>query len=211
MRTSKAKSRAPAKATRGEAARPSARKRARRGVAERVVRGPGGRYRLACTDLGLLLCELPAAGRKVADFRRRVDEQLELPRSVACESRDPELHADEFALWIEDWCGETAWDVFWAEPALDLRGTGFRRKVWTVLRGVPPGEFLTYSQLAERAGSPRASRAVGTAMRENPISLFVPCHRVVSAQGIGAFGSAGPGLKRQLLREEDAPLELLAS
>lgn len=180
-------------------------------VAEGSARGPGGIYRLACTDRGLVLCELPAKKRGIGAFRDRLERILQRPR-VADEGggrgppADPLEHLEQFCDWVAHWDGETAWEVFWHPPSLDLRGSLFRRKVWTALRTLPPGEVLTYRELAERSGSPRAARAVGSSMHENPAALFVPCHRVVSAAGLGGFGSAGLDLKKQLLRYESVEL-----
>ncbi|MCB9880294.1 MAG: methylated-DNA--[protein]-cysteine S-methyltransferase [Planctomycetes bacterium] len=171
------------------------------------ARGPGGTYRLACSRAGLLLAELPASGRSAARFRARVDELLS--RRTFAEAtgvEESEAHLARFTAWIEDWSLDVAWELFWNPPALDLRGTLFRRKVWDALRTVPPGEVLTYGELAIKSGSPRAARAVGTAMHENPAPLFVPCHRIVASGGIGGFGGAGLPLKRALLESEGVVL-----
>lgn len=172
-------------------------------VCEGRVKGPGGSYRLACSDAGLVLLELPAKGRTASGFRDRLRDVLRSRRDPdAPRDGDAQAHFEWFAERVEGWDGEVAWEVFWRPPPLDLRGTLFRRKVWTALRSVPPGEILTYGQLAERSGSPRAARAVGSSMHENPAPLFVPCHRVVSSCGIGGFGDAGLDLKRELLAYE---------
>jgi len=86
--------------------------------------------------------------------------------------------------------------------ALDLRGTDFQKKVWNVLSGIPYGKVLTYRQVAEKIGKPRASRAVGGACGANPLPIIIPCHRVVAGNGgLGGF-SGGLKLKRFLLRLE---------
>jgi methylated-DNA-[protein]-cysteine S-methyltransferase len=88
--------------------------------------------------------------------------------------------------------------------AADLGGVdGFRRRVLeTLTREVPWGETVTYGELAELSGAPRAARAVGTAMARNPVPILIPCHRVVSARGIGGYGLAGVSTKRVLLAVE---------
>ncbi|MFT6913870.1 MAG: AraC family transcriptional regulator of adaptative response [Motiliproteus sp.] len=69
-----------------------------------------------------------------------------------------------------------------------LRGTNFQLKVWEALLRVGPGELVSYSQLAVLAGSPRASRAVGSALAANRIGYLIPCHRVIRESGeVGAF------------------------
>jgi len=90
------------------------------------------------------------------------------------------------------------------EAPLDLRaGTGFQLKTWTALRTVGFGETRTYAWVARTIGSERATRAVGTAIGTNPLLIFVPCHRVVGARGLGGF-SRGIPLKRRLLDHEQA-------
>jgi O-6-methylguanine DNA methyltransferase len=85
-------------------------------------------------------------------------------------------------------------------PPLDLSvGTGFQQRVWRALRRIGWGRTLSYTQVAEVIGSPRAVRAVGGACGANPIPVFVPCHRVVAANhGLGGF-SGGLAWKRRLL------------
>jgi methylated-DNA-[protein]-cysteine S-methyltransferase len=79
----------------------------------------------------------------------------------------------------------------------------FTSRVIACLRKVPYGRTVTYGELARRAGSPRASRAVGNAMASNDLPLIIPCHRVLATQGLGGFGG-GLRLKRDLLRLEGA-------
>jgi len=86
--------------------------------------------------------------------------------------------------------------------ALDLQGTPFQLMVWSALREIPLGRIVTYGEIADRIGSPRAARAVGQACGSNQVVLFVPCHRVVAAHGkLGGFGG-GLKLKKALLRHE---------
>lgn len=84
-------------------------------------------------------------------------------------------------------------------------GTGFQRTVWDALRQIPPGQTVSYGALAARIGRPTAMRAVGLANGANPVSIVVPCHRVIGAGG--ALTGFGGGLerKRWLLAHEGAP------
>ena len=66
---------------------------------------------------------------------------------------------------------------------LDFRGTGFQKKVWEALTTIPFGETRSYGEIARQIGSPRAVRAVGAANGKNPVSIVVPCHRVVGSDG----------------------------
>lgn len=80
----------------------------------------------------------------------------------------------------------------------------FRTAAWEVLRSVAAGQVISYSELARRAGSPRAVRAAGSACARNPAALFVPCHRVErSDHSLGGFGY-GVTVKRWLLAHEGA-------
>lgn len=88
-------------------------------------------------------------------------------------------------------------------------GSSFHQHVWAELGRVPAGEALTYGELADAVGRPRAGRAVGSACAKNENAPFVPCHRVVpAAGGIGNYGY-GPDLKRQLLESESVPSDTL--
>ena len=89
---------------------------------------------------------------------------------------------------------------------LDMEVTPFERQVLEALRTVPPGEVVTYGQIARLIGRPQASRAVGHACAVNPAIVLVPCHRVVpAAGGLGNYsGGGGPSTKRWLLEREGA-------
>ncbi|MFC7220397.1 methylated-DNA--[protein]-cysteine S-methyltransferase [Streptomyces polyrhachis] len=82
---------------------------------------------------------------------------------------------------------------------LRLEGTDFQRRVWAGLLEIPYGETVSYGELAERIGSPAASRAVGLANGKNPVGIIVPCHRVVGADGSMTGYGGGIGRKRYLL------------
>ncbi len=76
---------------------------------------------------------------------------------------------------------------------LHAKGTPFQERVWKEIARIPFGQTITYSDLAERAGAPRAVRAAGTATGRNPLGIIVPCHRVVGKNG--SFGGYAGGLK----------------
>jgi methylated-DNA-[protein]-cysteine S-methyltransferase len=81
------------------------------------------------------------------------------------------------------------------ELRLALAGTPFQQRVWAALQDIPYGRTISYGQLADRIGQPSASRAVGLANGKNPVSIIVPCHRVVGADG-GLTGYGG-GIERK--------------
>ncbi len=84
------------------------------------------------------------------------------------------------------------------------QGTIFQRRVWTALTGIPYGATRTYAQQAHAIGQPAAVRAVGAANGRNPISIIVPCHRVIGADGAMTGYAGGLGAKRLLLDLEAA-------
>ena len=87
---------------------------------------------------------------------------------------------------------------------LDLHGTDFQKKVWKELLKIPPGKTISYKQLAERIGSPKAVRAVANACGANKIAVIIPCHRVIRSSGdIGGY-SSGVWRKDILLKKEKA-------
>lgn len=83
-------------------------------------------------------------------------------------------------------------------------GTPFQRSVWQALRTIPHGTTITYAQLAARIGSPKAIRAAGLANGRNPISIVVPCHRVIGSNGTLTGYGGGLPRKKWLLEHEGA-------
>lgn len=135
----------------------------------------------ACSDLGLCFAGFVAGGDRtsaLADLSRR------FPRAVLYESAD------------------AAVDIFGDVEALHLVGTEFQRLVWRTLLTVPSGETLSYSQLAARAGVPRAVRAAASAVAANPLSIIVPCHRIIRNDGSTGQYFWGAELKKRLLEAE---------
>jgi O-6-methylguanine DNA methyltransferase len=95
------------------------------------------------------------------------------------------------------------------EVAVDLSGcTPFQRKVLLAVQGIPFGQMVTYSELAKQVGDPNAFRAVGQALRRNPVPIAIPCHRVVHSDGtLGGYGGAiGSERKIKLLKLEGSIL-----
>ncbi|WP_151640673.1 methylated-DNA--[protein]-cysteine S-methyltransferase [Corynebacterium sp. 11A] len=103
----------------------------------------------------------------------------------------------------EELCAYAAGERRQFSVAWDYRShTAFRHHLYAALSTVAYGETLSYGQLAARAGHPRAVRATGTALRLNPVPVFLPCHRILRSDGsIGGY-AGGVELKRRLLRLE---------
>ncbi len=95
------------------------------------------------------------------------------------------------------WAGDKPHNI-----QLDLHGTKFQKSVWNALLDIGKGQVKTYGDIAHVIGKAKAARAVGSAVGSNPVSLIVPCHRVI--KGSGAIGNYGWGidLKRKILLEE---------
>ena len=91
---------------------------------------------------------------------------------------------------------------FGVDPPLAPRGTPFQRAVWQQIARIPRGETITYAELARRSGNAAAVRAAGAATGRNPISLLIPCHRVVGSDGALTGYAGGLERKRRLLAME---------
>ncbi len=133
-----------------------------------------------------------------------------------------EDHWDELAARVRGSRPDTTWQPGPSEAAdavgrylagdldaidhleVDAAGTDFQRRVWQTLRSIPRGSTWSYRELADAIGEPGATRAVGTANGRNPVSVVVPCHRVVRADG--SLGGYAGGLARKawLLAHEGA-------
>ena len=156
------------------------------------LNSPWGPLFLAGTEKGICSCQF-LHGKDISSLISRLREK---PEHVVLENAQPLVPA--INALEKYFSGKT-------EPlshALDLQGTPFQLTVWSALREIPPGEVATYGEIAGKIGKPRAARAVGQVCGSNKVVLFVPCHRVVAAQGkLGGFGG-GLSLKKALLHHE---------
>jgi methylated-DNA-[protein]-cysteine S-methyltransferase len=91
---------------------------------------------------------------------------------------------------------------------LDMRGTAFQKDVWRALQAIPFGKTRSYGEIAKQVGRPTSSRAVGAANGRNPISIVVPCHRVVGSSGKLTGFAGGLEAKAHLLNLETSSLVL---
>ncbi|KAB0579508.1 methylated-DNA--[protein]-cysteine S-methyltransferase [Ideonella dechloratans] len=104
-------------------------------------------------------------------------------------------------------------DAYWRAPRearfttpLDPAGTAFQRAVWAALRALAPGQTCSYGALARQLQQAQAVRAVAAAVGRNPLSIFIPCHRVLGADGSLTGYAGGLARKRALLHNEGVPL-----
>ncbi|HTQ09463.1 MAG TPA: methylated-DNA--[protein]-cysteine S-methyltransferase [Fimbriimonadaceae bacterium] len=109
--------------------------------------------------------------------------------------RDPA----KFAAAKEQLARYFAGDLESFDLPISLEGTPFQMSVWKLLQEIPYGQTTTYGEIARQLGDPNASRAVGTAVGRNPISIIVPCHRVLGAGGTITGYAGGVERKRALL------------
>jgi AraC family transcriptional regulator of adaptative response/methylated-DNA-[protein]-cysteine methyltransferase len=159
------------------------------------------RYATAACDLGRVL--LAATGRGVcAVFLGDTDDELvgvlkaEFP-AAAFDRADGEL-----SEWLAQLLRQIAGETPHADLPLDVRATAFQRRVWEELQKIPPGQTRTYQQVATAIGRPTAARAVARACATNPVSVVVPCHRVVGSGGSLTGYRWGLARKRQILDAE---------
>ena len=112
-------------------------------------------------------------------------------------------HLAQAAMQLDEYFAgkRTEFDV-----PLDLSGTAFQRDVWQALADIPFGCRISYAQHAQKLGKPKALRAVGAAIGRNPVSIIVPCHRVLGSSGAVTGYAGGLERKRFLLGLEGMPL-----
>ena len=136
------------------------------------------------------------------DYTSRMNELLRLQYGtvVLQDARAPDATTAALSAYFE---GELAAlsTVRWR-----VAGTPFQRKVWTALSKIPPGTTMTYGALAAQLGMPGAMRAVGHANGSNPLSVVVPCHRLIGADGSLVNYGGGVERKRWLLAHEGVDL-----
>jgi methylated-DNA-[protein]-cysteine S-methyltransferase len=151
------------------------------------------------TPLGpMLLCASPEGLRGAWFVGQRHFPDLHPPAARAQAPSHPLLaHA---CAQLEDYFGGRRQQF---DLPLDLsHGTAFQQQVWTALLGIGWGQTARYGQLAQQLGRPQASRAVGMAVGRNPLSIIVPCHRVLGASGSLTGYAGGLDRKQDLLRRE---------
>ncbi len=157
------------------------------------------------TDIGWCAVTATTAGVRGVRIGHPTAEALtESLTAVEADDLDPDLMVRVAEAIVAYAAGEMV--DFSEVPVADLWSTPFQRGVIAALRAVPSGQSLSYAELARRAGSPGAARAVGQVMSHNPVPLVVPCHRVLGSGGrLGGFSApTGVTLKQRLLAMEAA-------
>lgn len=157
-----------------------------------------GRCGLAWGEAGIVAVQLPES----SDAKARTRFERRFPEIV--ETEPPSQIAAAIAR-IQGLLTGARDDL--GDIVLDMEGlSDFQRRVYAIGRAIPPGQTLTYGEVAKRLGDPTASRAVGEAMGKNPFPIIMPCHRVQGADGkLGGFSAPGGGAtKLKLLEIEGA-------
>jgi AraC family transcriptional regulator of adaptative response/methylated-DNA-[protein]-cysteine methyltransferase len=161
-----------------------------------VTKSPLGKVLVAATERGVSAVYLgDAENALVAELRD------EYPRAEI----SPAADADQ--KWVKEIVQRIDGKQPRMELPLDLQATAFQRRVWQELQRIPRGKTSTYSQVARALGKPKAIRAVARACATNPVSIVVPCHRVIREDGALAGYRWGLSRKEQLLEKERAASE----
>ena len=156
-----------------------------------IAKSPLGKILVAATERGISAVYLGDEESKlIAELRE------EYPRAEIA------VASDKFERWVKEVLLRIDGRPPHMELPLDLQATAFQRRVWKELQRIPPGRTRTYSQVARSLGEPKAVRAVAHACATNPVSIVVPCHRVVRQDGALAGYRWGLSRKEQLLASE---------
>ncbi len=152
-------------------------------------------YTILESPMGFVTVEVTDAG-EVTALRMHAEPVHVAGKQDGPATRDAALQLEEYFH-----ATRTTFDL-----PLKATGTRFQHRVWEVLAGIGYGQTLSYGEIARRIGAPTASRAVGAATGRNPISIIVPCHRVVGSSGRLVGYAHGVERKQWLLAHEQAVL-----
>jgi methylated-DNA-[protein]-cysteine S-methyltransferase len=158
-----------------------------------LIDSPLDPLRAAWTDRGLAALWMQAQRHGPTDALVAA-LPLGRPLSPAAQAWDTRLRD-----WLSRYFRGEAVEFAQAGLPLDLHGTDFQRRVWAALQVLPWGRSSTYGEIAASLGQPRASRAVGAAVGRNPVSILVPCHRILGRDGSLTGYAGGLERKRHLL------------
>jgi methylated-DNA-[protein]-cysteine S-methyltransferase len=169
------------------------------GVAVTTLPGPWGPFHVAATERGLVAAEWGVS-------RDAFDTQLARRLGPTTESAPARRLLERVRPVVEAVLAGAPVDA--GDVPLDLADRPpFDRDVLLAVREVPWGRTSSYGEIARRVGTPRAARAVGGAVGRNPVSMLVPCHRIIAADGtIGGYGGDGPADRADALERKRALL-----
>ncbi|MDG6995525.1 MAG: methylated-DNA--[protein]-cysteine S-methyltransferase [Nitrososphaerota archaeon] len=167
---------------------------------------PLGKLLVAATERGVCFVSLDDSSQKLLSFLRSEYPKAKFRFSSGSENSKLSVALEKIMEYLTE-----GTDLENSSLPLDLQATAFQSRVWKELRAIPYGSVKSYSEIAERIGLPKATRAVANACAANPVPLVVPCHRVVPKNG--GFGGYGLGVERKklLLEKEGVDLSALKS
>jgi methylated-DNA-[protein]-cysteine S-methyltransferase len=149
------------------------------------------------TPVGELMLIASDAGLCMVLWEGETGIRVPVPAEIRDDPEQPVLSAA--VAQLEEYFDGDRQDF---ELPLDVHGTPFQQKVWEILRAIPYGTTISYGEQARRLGDVHKARAVGAANGKNPVSIIVPCHRVIGANGSLTGFAAGLEAKDWLLRHE---------
>ncbi|MBY0246373.1 MAG: methylated-DNA--[protein]-cysteine S-methyltransferase [Nitrospiraceae bacterium] len=160
-----------------------------------IIETPIGNMQAIASARGLCALEFVTPSRQQLLMAR-------LSRWFSTERIEWRSHSviDDAKRWLQFYFNGRFNELF--ELMVDLRGTPFELRVWKELRHIKIGRTISYSELATLIGKPKGSRAVGGASRRNPMSLIIPCHRVIGVGGRLTGYGGGVGQKQYLIEHE---------
>ena len=158
-----------------------------------IAKSPLGKVLVAATERGVSAVYLGDTESKLIGELREEYPRAEITAAT-----------DSFQRWVREIVQRIEGKQPRLELPLDLQATAFQRRVWQELQRIPRGRTRTYSQVARSLGQPKAVRAVARACATNPVSIVVPCHRVIREDGALAGYRWGLSRKEQLLAQERA-------
>lgn len=158
------------------------------------------KYTLYDSPIGPLLLAGDTGGLRLVNF-----QSGQHPEAVQPDWEEDRRFFAEASAQLDAYFAGTREDF---DLTLAPHGSPFQRRVWDELRRIPFAITISYSELAERIGRPKAVRAVGAANGANPIPLVIPCHRVIGANGKLTGYGGGIEIKEKLLAHEGALLQL---
>lgn len=159
-------------------------------------------YQFAESSLGYLMLAEQDAGAGISLlYLGDATDQLMADAEAVFPDRHWQL-SDHLTPYLDEVCAALENKTPFPELPLNLAGTAFQQQVWQMLKSIPFGKTLSYSQLAERLAMPNAVRAVASACGANQVALLIPCHRVVRKSGDLSGYRWGVARKRHLLALE---------
>jgi AraC family transcriptional regulator, regulatory protein of adaptative response / methylated-DNA-[protein]-cysteine methyltransferase len=158
-----------------------------------IAKSSLGKVLVGATERGVSAVYLGDADAKLVEELRKEYPKAEIAAG-----------GDSFERWVKEIVQRVEGNPPRLELPLDLQATAFQRRVWQELQRIPRGSTRTYTQVARALGSPKSVRAVARACATNPVSIVVPCHRVIREDGSLAGYRWGLSRKEQLLAQERA-------